>query len=131
MTTGRQFHKIWEQQITAVTDMRCKYGDACAFDYVVGEKLMQFAEASEQHPEFARELPRFVAALRDLFSPSEMQRELLRLERQFDADEVALDAAVREDGADWLVERPEVAEARRERFATLRTLLTLDQIGTS
>jgi len=28
-------------------------------------------------------------------------------------------------------ERPEVAEARRERFATLRTLLTLDQLGTS
>jgi hypothetical protein len=30
---------------------------------LIGEKLIRFAEAAEQHPEFAKELPRFLAAI--------------------------------------------------------------------
>jgi hypothetical protein len=32
-------------------------------DYLVSEKLLNFAEAAEQHPEFAAELQRFQAAV--------------------------------------------------------------------
>jgi hypothetical protein len=36
----------------------------CApLDYLIGEKLMNFADAAERHPEFAAELPRFQAAV--------------------------------------------------------------------
>ena len=31
--------------------------------YLVGEKLMTFADAAGDHPEFDRELPRFLAAI--------------------------------------------------------------------
>ena len=34
-----------------------RYGLKAAFDYAVAEKLLNFAEAAAQHPEFARALP--------------------------------------------------------------------------
>ena len=45
-----------------------RYGLKAAFDYAVAEKLLNFAEAAAQHPEFARELPRFVSRVRQMFS---------------------------------------------------------------
>jgi hypothetical protein len=41
-----------------------------------------FADAATSHPEFARELPRFVACVRGLFTPQEMRTYLARIERE-------------------------------------------------
>ena len=41
-------------------------------DYLIGEKLIRFAEAAEQHPEFAKELPRFLAAIWRTFNEYEL-----------------------------------------------------------
>jgi hypothetical protein len=38
-------------------------------DYLVSEKLLNFAEAAEQDLEFAAELPRFQAAVWEVFHP--------------------------------------------------------------
>ena len=65
--SNREFHKVWMEQCQAAEDIRLRYGPKAAFDYVVGEKLLNFAGAAASHPEFARELPRFVARVRDLF----------------------------------------------------------------
>ena len=51
------FHMIWRDQIQAVSAIRQRHGEAAAFDYIVDEKLMNFAEAAEGRPAFARELP--------------------------------------------------------------------------
>src|SRR5216684_8381866 len=42
----------------------------------------QFASAASRHPEFARELPRFVSEVRRLFTPEEIRTHLARLERE-------------------------------------------------
>ena len=57
-------HQIWIEQCEAAQTIKARYGLAAAFDYLVGEKLMNFANAAARHPDFARELPRFVSAVR-------------------------------------------------------------------
>ena len=44
-------------QCEAAASIRLQYGIASAFDYVIGEEPLTFAEAAEEHPEFARALP--------------------------------------------------------------------------
>ena len=56
------------------------YGVESAFDYVVGEKLLNFAEAAGKYPEFARALPGFISRVRRMFTPEELQEHLVRIE---------------------------------------------------
>ena len=39
-----------------------------ALDYLIGEKLISFADAARDRPAFARELPRFLAAIWQTFN---------------------------------------------------------------
>jgi len=39
---------------------------------LIGEKLINFADAAERRPEFAAELPRFQAAVWNIFNPYEL-----------------------------------------------------------
>lgn len=67
-----QFHKIWVQQCRATRGIKRRFGVESALDYLLGEKLMSFAAAAEQHPEFDAELPRFQAAVWNIFNPHEL-----------------------------------------------------------
>jgi hypothetical protein len=67
-----QFHRIWVQQCRATRSIKRRFGVKSALDYLVGEKLLNFAAAAEQHPEFAAELPRFQAAVWRVFNPYEL-----------------------------------------------------------
>jgi hypothetical protein len=67
-----QFHKIWIQQCRATRSIKRRFGIENALNYLIGEKLMNFADAAEQHPEFAAELPRFQAAVWNIFNPYEL-----------------------------------------------------------
>ena len=60
MTIGN-WRQIWVEQCAAAETIKLRHGLKAAFDYAVAEKLLNFAEAAAQHPEFARELPRFVS----------------------------------------------------------------------
>ena len=53
-------YQIWMEQCEAVQRIKTRFGLKAAFDYIVGEKLLNFAEASSHDLDFARELPRFV-----------------------------------------------------------------------
>ena len=75
------FHKIWIEQCAATEDIREQFGAKNALDYLIGEKLFTFVTASEQDPEFAAELPVFVAAIRRLFASREIREYLDHLER--------------------------------------------------
>jgi hypothetical protein len=44
-------------QCRAAWAIKEKFGLQSAFDYLVGEKLINFAEAAWKHREFAREYP--------------------------------------------------------------------------
>jgi hypothetical protein len=62
--TGRRFQDIWNEQCEAARGVRERHGVVSALDYLIGEKLMTYAETAVGRPEFARELPRFVAEIR-------------------------------------------------------------------
>ena len=71
MTNGN-LHQIWVEQCVAAETIKLRYGLKAAFDYAVAEKLLNFAEAAAQHPEFARELPRFLSRVRQMFTAQEL-----------------------------------------------------------
>jgi hypothetical protein len=67
-----EFHKIWIDQCAATEDIRESFGQENALDYLIGEKLFAFLMASEQDPQFAGELPAFVAEIRRIFTTAEI-----------------------------------------------------------
>ena len=67
-----RFEKVWTRQCKATKGIKRRFGVKRALDYLIGEKLTTFADAAEGHPEFARELPRFLAAIGNLFNEFEI-----------------------------------------------------------
>ena len=53
------FHKIWQEQCEVTRAIREHFGVEDALDYLVGEKLLNFAQAADLDANFAAELPRF------------------------------------------------------------------------
>jgi hypothetical protein len=58
-----RFEKIWRQQCGATKRIKRRFGAKSALDYMIREKLLNFAQSAERRPEFARELSRFLAAV--------------------------------------------------------------------
>ena len=124
--TGVCWHEIWKEQCAAAESIRLQHGVGSAFDYAVGEKLLAFAEAAEDHPGFAQALPQFVSELRRMFAPEEIEEHLARIEsarfqRAMDAMDI-YDPELDDLGAS-------AAEARR--FEFVKELLTAPALGTS
>jgi hypothetical protein len=67
-----RFEKIWVDQCKAAKGIKRRFGVKSALDYLIREKLLNFAEAAEQRPEFARELPRFLAEVWQIFNQYEI-----------------------------------------------------------
>jgi hypothetical protein len=95
--------------------------------YLIGEKLFSFVHAAEDDPDFAAELPAFVAEIRRIFSADEIHDFLDQLERskflaptepEPDLDDV--DVADQEEP--WL-ENPVMAAEELLRFSRIRQLL--------
>ena len=127
MTAGIN-HQNWIEQCEAARSIRERFGLQAAFDYAVGEKLMNFASAARDYPAFARELPRFVSEVRSMFSVNEIRSHLARLER----GQTERDAETREtDEDEFHYESPARAAERARQFATIKDLLTADTLGTS
>lgn len=67
------YHKVWQEQCEATRAIRERFGVENALDYLVGEKLVNFAKAADQDPNVAAELPRFQAAVWEIFNPYELR----------------------------------------------------------
>ena len=122
----RKMHEIWIEQCDAPQGIKLRYGLKSAFDYLVAEKLLNFASAAYQHPEFARELPRFVSKVRRMFTPEQIRTHIARveLEQSEKAGEVSEEDELHR-------ESPDAAAARAQQFATIKELLTATELGTS
>ena len=125
-TTERRWHEIWREQCEAAESIRLQYGIVSSFDYVVGEELLAFAEAAEEHPEFARALPQFVSELRRMFTPEEIEEHLTRIERE--RLQRAMDTM---DVYDPELDDLAASAAEARRFEFLRELLAAPALGTS
>jgi hypothetical protein len=67
-----RFEKIWVKQCRATKGIRRRFGAKSALDYLISEKLLLFAQEAERQPKFAAELPRFLAAIWQLFNQYEL-----------------------------------------------------------
>jgi len=67
-----RFEKIWIEQCRATRAIKRRFGVKDALDYLVGEKLRMFAGAARNDAAFARELPRFLAAIWRVFNEYEL-----------------------------------------------------------
>jgi DNA-binding SARP family transcriptional activator len=122
----RKAHNIWIEQCEAAQTIKARFGLTAAFDYVVGEKLMNYASAASRHPDFARELPRFVSEVRRIFTPDEIGAHLAQIERAPNENDIDV---LEED--DPLRESPAEAEERVRQFLLIKELLTATMLGTS
>ena len=122
----RKMHEMWIEQYEAAQGIKQRYGLKAAFDYLVAEKLLNFAEAATGHPEFARELPRFVSQVRLMFTPTDIRTHIARVERELREN----NAAVPEDD-DLIQDSPATIAERARQFATIKELLTAPALGTS
>ena len=122
-----QFHKIWIEQCEAAEGIRERFGLNNALDYLIGEKLFQFVQASEQHPEFAAELPAFVAEIRSFFTPGEIREYLDYLERTKylapPEPDLDMDGQEEEDEEEPWPENPVMGAEELLRFSRIRQLL--------
>ena len=96
---GHRFQDIWKEQCEAACTVRDQYGVVSALDYLIGKKLLGYAEAAVTRPEFARELPRFVAGVRNIFSAEEIRHYLDHLERMADFEDELVPASQIPPGA--------------------------------
>lgn len=126
--TGRKFQDIWKDQCDAAREVRGRHGVDSALDYLIGEKLMTYAETAVGRPDFARELPRFVAEIRSIFSAEEIRLYLQHLERMDAQEEHAPSAEPGDD--DFMAETVDQRTARRARLASLKEFLTASALGT-
>src|SRR5262249_34645671 len=122
------------EQCDATHEIKLRYGVKAAFDYLVAEKLLNFVDAATSRPVFAKELPRFVACVRGLFTPQEMRTHFARIVREqteYTAgnDDEEEDAFDEDDGL--IRESPAAAAERARRVATIKELLTAAELGTS
>ena len=86
-----RWHEIWQDRCEAAESIPLRFGPGDALGYMVGEKLLTFPEAAEEHSEFAQALPQFVSELRRMFTPEEIEEprvESARLRRAVDAMDV-------------------------------------------
>ena len=123
---SREAHKIWIEQCEVAQTIRARFGLKAAFDYVVGEKLINFAEAAFHHRAFAQELPRFISEVRRMFTPEEIGAQLKRIERERNKKD---EEVLNED--DPLRESPAKIAARVRQFTRIKQLLTATTLGTS
>lgn len=67
-----QFERVWIEQCKATRAIRRRFGAKSALGYLIGEKVIMFADAARDDPKFAKELPRFLAAVWRIFNQYEI-----------------------------------------------------------
>jgi len=123
-----KFQDIWKQQCVAARGIRVQHGILSALDYLIGEKLLTYADTAVTRPELARELPRFVAEVRDIFSREEIGQYLDHLERMAAIEDEQVPKE--NDDGDFLSESTDQLVAKRLRLTQLKELLTSTMLGT-
>jgi hypothetical protein len=130
--TGVSPSRIWKEQCEASMTIRTRFGCHAAFEYIVLEKLSAFFDAATTHTTFARELPSFIAAVREIFTTAELQSEFARFEFALQqTDEEGVGAELDSDPDEVFSEPIEVVMARSNRFTLIKQLLLSPQLGTA
>jgi hypothetical protein len=122
--------KIWVEQCRAARAIEDEFGVPKALAYLIGEKVLNFLKAADDDAEFRAELPAFVAEIKAIFAPWQMDEYLekarhsesfdpsyyndeddFKLERMLDIRRTAADLVLVEQAKDWLL--GELSSVRR------------------
>jgi len=76
-----QFERKWVEHCKAARRVKEHFGLADALGYLIGEKLLTFAEVAEQRAEFMQELPDFLQGIRTVFRLEETGEYVAQLEQ--------------------------------------------------
>src|ERR1700730_8755775 len=123
---ARNAHDIWIEQCEAAQTIKTRFGVTAAFDYLVGEKLMNFVDAASRYTDFARELTQFVAEVRRLFTGDEIRANLAQIDRTNDVNDVDLF-----EDDDPFHDNPATNEERGRQVMLIKELLTATTLGIS
>jgi hypothetical protein len=74
--------ELWEEYCDLAPGLRAQFGLPSAIGYVVGEKLMTFAQRAETDPDFRAELPDFCTSIRKLFTKAELRQHFAFVEKE-------------------------------------------------
>ena len=117
--------KIWIDQCQAARGIEAEFGVPRALEYLIGEKFLNFLEASDEHADFRDELPAFVAEIKEMFEPWQLaeylekarasepfdpadyedeDEETIELERRLELRRSAADLLLVERAKGWLLE---------------------------
>jgi hypothetical protein len=83
------FCRIWVEQCEAAKRIEDKFGVSKALAYLVGEKFLNFLDAAETDAAFRAEIPSFVAEIKAIFEPWQLD-EYLETARQTEPFDPAL-----------------------------------------
>lgn len=72
---------IWTEQCEAAVEIRGRFGEEKALGYLIGEKLADFVRVADARPEWAAELPAFLAEVRRIFGVETIASYLGRIRR--------------------------------------------------
>lgn len=104
-------------------NIRERHGLRAALGYVVGEKLMMFAQTAETDDAFRNELPAFCKKIRSLFTNAEIETHFETAEQNARVASDLFRGATCEEAAD-LRELLEDAKRDRERRSWVKAMLT-------
>jgi len=113
----------WLEQCRVTTTIKERYGLRSAFDYLVSEKLLDFARAAERDPELARQLPRFVSEVRRIFEADDLRVQLARVEREQEAQELVSHDEETFDEDEVFRDDHGISAARARSFMLIKQLL--------
>jgi hypothetical protein len=76
-----QGQPIWREQCDAARSIKERFGTQKALGYLIGEKLLAYLRAATARPDLAADLPRFVAEIKSIFEPFELDAYLSGVRR--------------------------------------------------
>ncbi|MCB9878975.1 MAG: hypothetical protein H6835_15375 [Planctomycetes bacterium] len=114
------FHLIWRDQCDAAEGIRERFGARKALGYLIGEKLVNYANAAMTDRDFAAELPKFACVVRDMFTTEELRDYLDNVKRIG-----ALGHVCSDEEHDFLRTRGAIAD---DPVRGARDILLLDQV---
>jgi hypothetical protein len=114
--------QLWQEYCDVAPGIRERYGVASALSYVVGEKLMMFAQTAETNDEFRAQLPAFCNRIRSLFTELEIERYFESAERESRIEPDLL-AGANADEIEDLHELVEETKRDRERRSWVKAML--------
>jgi hypothetical protein len=124
----QKFQDSSKEHCVVARSVRARHRIISGLEYLIGEKFLIYAEAAITRPEFARELPLFVAQAREMFSGEEIGHSLDNLERMAAVEDGQVGS---QDEDELFGDSRDQRAAERARLAQLKELLTSPVLGTA